>query len=223
MDQSLLPLIAFTASSAMTPGPNNIMLMTSGVNFGFRRTVPHVLGVVFGFPAMVLVVGLGIGTTLLTQPLVHTCATVIGILYLLWLAWHIAAADVTANEAALIAAEQKADAPLVGSGYTTRSAARPMSFLGAAAFQWINAKAWISIIGMLAIYAPKGYGVVGGILVVTLINLVASAASATTWALFGLAVARWLQNPVRRRLFNIAMALLLVATLVPAIRDLMPA
>ncbi len=71
MDQSLLPLIAFTASSAMTPGPNNIMLMTSGVNFGFRRTLPHMLGVMFGFPVMVLVVGLGIGTTLLTQPLVH--------------------------------------------------------------------------------------------------------------------------------------------------------
>lgn len=217
MDQSLLPLIAFTASSAMTPGPNNIMLMTSGVNFGFRRTVPHMLGVMFGFPAMVLVVGLGIGTTLLTQPLVHQIVTVIGILYLLWLAWHIASARVTPNEAELIAAEHQADA---SAAKPARTGARPMSFLGAAAFQWINAKAWISIIGMLAIYAPKGYGVVGGILVVAVINLVTAAASATTWALFGLAVARWLENPMRRRLFNVSMALLLVATLVPAIEDL---
>lgn len=217
MDQSLLPLIAFTASSAMTPGPNNIMLMTSGVNFGFRRTLPHMLGVMVGFPVMVLVVGLGIGTTLLTQPLVHKSVTILGILYLLWLAWHIASADVTSNEAQLIAAEQEAEGPRAT---PARQAARPMSFLGAAAFQWVNAKAWISIIGMLAIYAPKGYGVVGGILVVAVINLVTAAASATTWALFGLAVARWLENPLRRRLFNITMALLLVATLVPAIDEL---
>lgn len=217
MDQSLLPLIAFTASSAMTPGPNNIMLMTSGVNFGFRRTVPHMLGVMFGFPVMVLIVGLGIGTTVLTQPLVHQVVTVIGILYLLWLAWHIAAADVTSNEAELIAAEHEVEA---GEAPPAKAASKPMSFLGAAAFQWINAKAWISIIGMLAIYAPKGYGVIGGILVVALINLVTAAASATTWALFGLAVARWLENPTRRRLFNVTMALLLVATLVPAIKEL---
>jgi threonine/homoserine/homoserine lactone efflux protein len=217
VDQSLLPLIAFTASSAMTPGPNNILLMTSGVNFGFRRTVPHMLGVMLGFPVMVLVVGLGIGTTLLTQPLVHQVVTIVGILYLLWFAWHIASADVTSNEAELIAAEHKADAPRAA---RKQADAKPMSFLGAAAFQWINAKAWISIIGMLAIYAPKGYGVVGGILVVAAINLATAAVSATTWALFGLAVARWLENPVRRRLFNITMALLLVATLVPAIDEL---
>ncbi len=143
--------------------------------------------------------------------------TVLGILYLLWLAWHIAAADVTPNEAVLIAAEHEADAPR---SPHQGGSAKPMSFIGAAAFQWVNAKAWISIIGMLAIYAPKGYGVVGGILVVAAINLVTAALSATTWALFGLAVARWLENPMRRRLFNVTMALLLVATLVPAIVEL---
>lgn len=214
MDQSLLPLIAFTATSALTPGPNNILLMTSGVNFGFRRTVPHMLGVIIGFPAMVALIGIGIGTTILTQPLVHQIVTLGGMLYLLWLAWHIASADVTANEDQLLTQERAAeDQPAPSPG-------RPMTFLAAAAFQWVNAKAWISAIGMLAIYAPRGYGVIGGIAIVVGINLLISVVSATTWTAFGLALARWLGNPLRRRLFNVTMAALLVVTLVPALREL---
>jgi threonine/homoserine/homoserine lactone efflux protein len=214
VDQSLLPLIAFTATSALTPGPNNILLMTSGVNFGFRRTVPHILGVVVGFPAMVALIGVGIGATILTQPLVHQVVTIVGVLYLLWLAWQIASADVTPNEGRLLTAE-----PVAGSKVSPAQG-RPMSFLAAAAFQWVNAKAWISAIGMLAIYAPTGYGVMGGIAIVVGINLIISIVSATTWTAFGLALARWLGNPLRRRLFNLAMATLLVLTLVPALREL---
>lgn len=214
VDQSLLPLIAFTATSAMTPGPNNILLMTSGVNFGFRRTLPHILGVVIGFPAMVALIGIGIGATILTHPLVHLVVTIVGILYLLWLAWHIASADVTQNDEQLLTAEPAADSK------PAKAQGRPMTFLAAAAFQWVNAKAWISAIGMLAIYAPTGYGVLGGIAIVVGINLIISIVSATTWTAFGLALARWLSNPLRRRVFNIAMAALLVLTLVPALREL---
>ena len=213
MDQSILALIAFTFSAGMTPGPNNIMLMSSGVNFGFRRTIPHMTGVALGFPIMVAIIGVGFGATILALPWFHDVVSLIGIPYLLWLSWHIASADTSKG---------LGEAPAAGAsvGRPDRSAPRPMSFIGATAFQWVNAKAWVMAIGMLAVYAPRGYGVAGGIAIVVAINVLIAILSSITWTAFGSALATWLKDPRRLRIFNLIMAALLAATLIPAIIDL---
>jgi len=215
LDQSVLALVAFTFSAGMTPGPNNIMLMTSGVNFGFRRTIPHMAGVALGFPAMVAIIGVGFGATILALPWFHDVVSLIGIPYILWLAWHIAATDTRdgiAREPAVDGSEPDAS--------VRASVKRPMSFLAASAFQWVNAKAWVMAIGMLALYAPVGYGVVGGIAIVILVNVLIAILSSVTWTAFGTVLAGLLNSPRRLRLFNVGMAGLLAATLIPAILDL---
>jgi threonine/homoserine/homoserine lactone efflux protein len=212
LDQSVLALIAFTFSASMTPGPNNIMLMSSGVNFGFRRTIPHMAGVALGFPAMLAILGVGFGATILALPWVHDVVSVIGILYLLWLAWHIASADTSRGlrkDAADGAVSEKA----------ARRGSRPMSFIAAGAFQWVNAKAWVMAIGMLALYAPQGVSVTRGIAIVVIVTLIISILSSIAWTAFGSALAIWLRDPLRLRIFNMTMALLLIATLIPAILE----
>jgi len=215
LDQSILALIAFTFSAGMTPGPNNIMLMSSGVNFGFRRTIPHMAGVALGFPAMVAIIGIGFGATIVALPWFHDLVSLLGIPYLLWLAIHIAMADTRGGlqPVAADAATADADAP--------RKASRPMSFLGASAFQWVNAKAWVMAIGMVAVYAPRGYGVIGGIVIVICINIFFSIMSSVTWTAFGSVLSSWLRDPVRLKVFNVTMALLLVATLIQPVIELL--
>lgn len=215
MDHSILALVAFIFTSAMTPGPNNIMLMTSGVNFGFWRTLPHMAGVSLGFPLMVLLIGVGFGTTILAMPWFHDAVSFIGIPYLLWLSWHIASAET--RHGLVKPGEHEGMAP---NGAITRDEPRPMTFLGASAFQWVNAKAWVMAIGMLAVYAPTGYGVMQGVAIVVAINLIIAIFSSITWTAFGSALSTWLKDPFRLRVFNVVMALLLVATLVPPILDL---
>jgi threonine/homoserine/homoserine lactone efflux protein len=214
VDQSVLALIAFTFSAGMTPGPNNIMLMTSGVNFGFRRSVPHMAGVALGFPVMVAIIGVGFGATILALPWVHDAVSFIGIPYILWLAWHIAAADPSRGLAHEPAIDGREPDERIG------RPRRPMSFLAASAFQWVNAKAWVMAIGMLALYAPVGYGVIGGIAIVIVVNVLIAILSSVTWTAFGTVLAGLLSSPRRLRVFNIAMALLLAATLIPAVIDL---
>jgi threonine/homoserine/homoserine lactone efflux protein len=212
LDQSILALIAFTFSSAMTPGPNNIMLMSSGVNFGFRRSLPHMAGVALGFPVMLAILGIGFGATILAMPSFRDIVSVLGILYLLWLAWHIASADTSGG------LRQTADTGASDDG--PGRPRRPMSFLAASAFQWINAKAWVMAIGMLALYAPQGVSVTRGIAIVVAVNLVIAVFSTVTWTAFGSALAVWLRDPMRLKVFNVAMALLLIATLIPAVIEL---
>ncbi len=189
------------------------MLMTSGVNFGFRRTLPHMTGVVLGFPAMVAIIGIGFGGAIIALPWFHDGVSLIGIPYMLWLAWHIASADTSRG----LGKSSGARHVSVGG---TPEAARPMSFLGATAFQWVNAKAWVMAIGMLSIYAPQGYGVIGGIAIVIAADVLIGLVSAIVWVGFGSVLATWLNEPRRLRVFNITMALLLAATLIPAIIDL---
>jgi threonine/homoserine/homoserine lactone efflux protein len=213
LDQSVLALVAFTFSAGMTPGPNNIMLMSSGVNFGFRRTIPHMAGVALGFPVMIAILGVGFGAAILALPWVHDVVSVFGIVYLVWLAWHIASADTSRGL-------QKDAATGITDDKASRRAPQPMSFLAASAFQWINAKAWIMAIGMLALYAPQGVSVTRGIAIVVVVNLIIAIMSSITWTAFGSALAVWLRDPPRLRIFNVTMAMLLIATLIPATIDL---
>lgn len=188
-----LALYAFVAS--ITPGPNNLMLLASGANFGFARTIPHMLGIALGFTAMTAIVGLGLAGLFLTFPIARTVLTVASVAYLLWLAWKIANA-----------APPDARAPATG---------KPMTGLQAAAFQWVNPKAWSMTLTANTLYAPNAdWPSVAAVAVVFgLVNL----PCISSWALIGTALRGWLRNPRTLRLFNLGMAALLVATLYPVL------
>ncbi|MGF3024261.1 LysE family translocator [Methylobacterium aquaticum] len=191
---------AFAIAMSATPGPNNAMVVASGATYGFTRTIPHMLGVAAGFPVMLVVLGTA-GLPVLTDPRVHAVLKWVGAAYLLWLAWTIAGSD--PDPAA-------PDAP-AGTG-------RPFGFLQAALFQWVNPKAWIIAAGALATYTAQAEGasLTATLLLAILFGLVALPCLAV-WTLIGVGTARILKTRRALRLFNLAMAGLLVASLVPAL------
>jgi threonine/homoserine/homoserine lactone efflux protein len=190
-----LTVFAFVAT--ITPGPNNLMVLASGVNFGFRRTVPHMLGITGGFAVLVIAVGLGLGALLTAFPDVETGLKVAGGAYLLYLAWKIA---------------------------TTRSLsvggegrAQPMTFLQAAAFQWVNPKAWVLALTSMAFYTAPA-APIQSMAVAILVFTAMIPPVVALWTGFGTALRNWLSDPARLKWFNIAMGLLLAATLWPMLR-----
>ena len=186
MQSLFLSLIGFACVAAGTPGPNNIMVMSSGATFGFRRTVPHLLGIALGHGLMVVLIVLGIGEVFLALPALHDVLRVLAAFYMLWLAWKIA----------------HADAP--GTGENTQ----PFTFLQAAAFQWVNPKAWAMSLGAATIYGSLGAGLMGAVFVA--IDLIAVA----IWTGLGQSLSHWLGTGARLRAFNRVMAGLLVASIV---------
>ncbi|ARC89260.1 LysE family translocator [Rhodovulum sp. MB263] len=188
----LLALGAFALVASITPGPNNLMLMASGANFGLRRTLPHILGVALGFVAMVVLVGLGAMRAFEAWPMLRVLLTWLGAAYLVWLAWKIARA----------APPEPGAAP-----------GRPMTFLQAAAFQWVNPKGWTMALAALTLYAPGQKP--SAVLLVAGAFAAASVPATGLWTILGTRIRRLLSRPARLRLFNRAMALLLLASLVP--------
>nr|WP_315596389.1 LysE family translocator [uncultured Cupriavidus sp.] len=188
----LLALAAFALVSSITPGPNNTMLLASGVNFGLLRTVPHLLGVSLGFAFMVGLVGLGLGSVFTALPWTWNVLRVGATAYLAWLAWKLATAG----------------------GVQDREVARPMTFLRAAAFQWVNPKAWVMAVGACSAYVLHP-NIWLNALAMAVVFAVVNLPSVATWAVFGAALRRWLANPRVLRVFNIVMALLLLASLWP--------
>ncbi len=188
----LLALLAFALVTVITPGPNNFMLMASGANFGVVRSLPHMAGVGLGFPTMVLLVGLGVMRLFDLWPPAYDVLRAVSALYLLYLAWKIATA------APRISAERRG---------------RPLSFLQAAAFQWVNPKAWSMALSAIALYAPGRD--LTAVLWVVAAYVACSVISTSAWTVLGTAIGRLLGQPGRLRAFNVAMAVLLVATLVP--------
>ncbi|HXF55160.1 MAG TPA: LysE family translocator [Hyphomicrobiaceae bacterium] len=193
----LFALFAFAVVTCFTPGPNNLMLMTSGLNFGFERTLAHVLGVGIGFSVMLLAMGFGIAGLFTLYPVLYTVLRGVCIVYLLWLAWRIATAGP------------------VGDGEVR---GRPMTFLEAAAFQWVNPKGWAIALSAIATYIAADRLTMSVLIIAAMFGVVGFG-SAATWALFGTTLRRVLRNPRAVRGFNIAMALLLVASLVPILTD----
>ena len=189
---SALAVFAFVTS--ITPGPNNLMLMSSGANFGLRRSVPHMLGIGAGFVVMILLVGMGLAQVFDRFPISYVVLKIASLIYLCFLAWKIA----------------NAAAP-EGSAET----GTPMTFLQAAAFQWVNPKAWTMALAAISAYAPdqslQSIGMVAAVF--GAINLPA----VSSWTLLGTAMSRILTNPRRLRAFNWTMAGLLVASLVPVL------
>jgi len=192
-----LALIVFAFVTSITPGPNNFMLLASGVNFGFWRTVPHMIGIGVGFFSLLLGVGFGLGALLVAYPQLHVVLKIAGGAYLLYLAWRIAMSR---------SLGEKGDA-----------SARPMTFLAAAAFQWVNPKAWVMAVTAMAVYTDPARPFLTVFLVATAFALV-NFPSVSTWAGFGVALRGFLADPVRLKWFNIAMGVLLAATLVPMLR-----
>jgi threonine/homoserine/homoserine lactone efflux protein len=194
----LIAFVMFAVVMFFTPGPNNIMLLSSGLTYGFRRSIPHVAGIVIGFAFMVGAVGLGLGTIFITYPVLQTILKYAGAAYLIYLA-------------AVIAMSGP-----VASGQD--NARGPMTFWGAAMFQWVNAKGWVMVIGTITAYAAIA-DFPWNILMQVVISLLIGAASCVAWALFGSALRPWLTSPRAVRAFNIVMALLLLASLYPVFME----
>jgi len=191
---TLYLLVQFPFASSITPGPNNLMLMASGANYGLRRTVPHMLGVSLGHSFMVVMVGIALLRLFQTYPALNTALTVGAVLYMTWLAYKIATA---------LPPEAK------------QVTGKPFTFLQAAAFQWVNPKAWVMAITAITAYAPQGWSVWSGSLLVAGIFLFTNLPSITVWAVLGVQVRRFLGTVRRLRVFNITMAVLLLASLYP--------
>ena len=196
----LIAFVMFATVMFFTPGPNNIMLLSSGLTYGFRRTIPHIVGITVGFAFMVGAVGLGLGTVFIAYPILQTILKYAGVAYLIYLAVHIAM-----SEPPKAGGEE-------GSGRS------PMTFWGAAMFQWVNAKGWVMVIGTITAYAAIAAFPLN-IVIQVVISLILGAVSCTTWALFGTALRPILTSPRAVRAFNIVMALLLLASLYPVFMD----
>ncbi|KAB2685239.1 MULTISPECIES: LysE family translocator [Brucella/Ochrobactrum group] len=193
-----LALLVFAFVSSVTPGPNNLMLLASGVNFGFRRTIPHMLGIGVGFFVLLLSIGFGLGALIETVPSVYTALKFAGGAYMLYLAWKIAMSR-SIGEA------------------KHRDKSEPMTFLQAAAFQWVNPKAWVMAITGIATYANHDNYYVA-VLLVSAAFAIVNLPSVSVWAGFGTLLRNWLSDPVRLKWFNLIMALLLVLSLWPMLK-----
>ena len=189
----LTALAAFAFVSSVTPGPNNLMLMASGANFGIRRTIPHFLGVVFGFLLMILLLGLGTVEIFSTWPVAYEVLRVLSIAYLLYLAYKIASAKPGQVD----------------------DAGSPLSALQAALFQWVNPKAWAMAVTALTVYAPSQ--VLSQVLLVALVCALVNSPSVFVWVVMGSRLRGLLSNPRRLRFFNWSMAALLLASLYPVV------
>ena len=197
---------AFAVSMSATPGPNNAMVTASGATWGFRRTVPHMLGISLGFPAMLVAVALGAGEVLRARPWLHEALRWAGAAYLLWLAWKIGTAEPEPPGAA------EARAPDRSGG------SRPLSFTQAALFQWVNPKAWVIALGAVAAYTTAaGSGLAAQAAVLALVFLLVTLPTVALWTLVGVGAARVLRTRRALRAFNLAMAALLVLSLAPTL------
>jgi threonine/homoserine/homoserine lactone efflux protein len=199
MSHSLfVAFLMFALVMFFTPGPNNIMLLSSGLTYGFRRTIPHIAGITVGFAFMVAAVGLGLGTIFIAYPVLQTILKYAGAAYLIYLAYQIGMAEPEAPE--------------------KDHSRGPMTFWGAAMFQWVNAKGWVMVIGTITAYAAIA-NFPWNILIQTVISLAMGAVSTVVWALFGTALRPILTSRTAVRAFNIVMALLLLASLYPVFMD----
>ncbi|PTE09327.1 LysE family translocator [Mesorhizobium helmanticense] len=192
-----LALLVYAFVTSVTPGPNNFMLLASGVNFGFVRTVPHMLGICIGFLVLLLAVGFGLGAVLTAFPVLHTGLKIAGGVYLLYLAWKIAMSR-----------------SMTSKGEAT---AMPMRFIDAAAFQWVNPKAWVMAITAMAVYSDADHPFLSVVLI-SMAFAIVNLPSVSVWAGFGTALRGFLSDPVRLKWFNIAMGVLLAATLWPMLK-----
>jgi threonine/homoserine/homoserine lactone efflux protein len=195
MDSMLLSLLGFSVAMYITPGPNNVMVAASAANHGIRATVPHMLGIVVGFALMLTLVCAGLGSALISWPLLLPLFRWAGAAWLVWLAWQIARA------------------PPPGAG----GRSRVLGFTGAMGFQWINPKAWLIAIGAAGEYLSPHQSLAAQLGRIFIVFLVVGLPCVLVWALLGSGAARLLRSPVQLRAFNVAMAVLLVLSVLPVL------
>jgi threonine/homoserine/homoserine lactone efflux protein len=191
-----LALISFSFVSSVTPGPNNIMLTASGVNFGLRRTVPHMAGIFVGCAMIILLTSFGLGFLVQQVPLLRWAMMALGAIYTLWLSWKIASS---------------------GSLGADGGRPHPMHFWGAVAFQWVNPKLWVMAVAAAALYVRPDHLVPDGLLLSLVFSLV-TIPCILLWAGFGAALSDFLKAPARIRVFNMVMGLCLAASVLFLLR-----
>lgn len=184
----LLPLMTYCFVMSSTPGPNNVMLATSGALFGYRRALPQIFGTNSGVAVQTFITCLGLGSLFVAFPVLHQILRVTGALYLVFLAW-------------------KLSATALGEARETK----PLSFAQAALFQAVNPKSWVKSITLASVFMPVGLSAPVGALLVAVVGLVIGFPTASMWALFGVAIRRLLNDPLKRRVFNLSMGAMLVA------------
>lgn len=194
-----LAIFIFATSTTITPGPNNIMIMTSGLNYGVKSSLPHLLGICFGFPAMVIMVGLGFSVVFENYPLFHEVIKVLGVIYLLYLAWLIGSSSPTSLEG---------------------EKSKPFTFTQAALFQWVNPKAWVMATGAVSAYTSISSDIFSQVLMIALAFFIVAFPCVGIWLVFGVGLKRYLKSATHQKMFNLAMALLLVASVLPVMKEL---
>lgn len=194
-----LAIFIFALSTGITPGPNNIMLMTSGMNFGIKNSLPHIAGICIGFSVMVILIGLGFSIVFEKYPLLHEAIKVLGVFYLLYLSWLIANA-----------APDKLD----------DKKSKPFTFMQAALFQWINPKAWVVVTSAVSAYTVIDEAIYSQVFAMAFIFFLAAIIATFTWLFFGKGIKKILQSHKQQKVFNITMALLLVASIYPVIKEI---
>ncbi|MFS1524255.1 LysE family translocator [Microbulbifer sp. 2304DJ12-6] len=186
----------FAFSTTITPGPNNVMIMASGMNYGTKKSFPHFLGICIGFPLMVICIGLGLGILFKKFPLMHEGIKILGVAYLLYLAWLVARSK-----------------PSELQGASTK----PLTFFQAALFQWLNPKAWMMATGTVAAYTVVSLDIYAQVLLISLVFFIAAFPCVGIWLFFGVYLKKILKKQSYQRAFNISMALLLVISVIPVI------
>lgn len=190
----LIPLIIFCFSTLITPGPNNLMIMLSGVKFGIKPSLPHYFGIMFGFAFMVFLVGIGLGEVFTRLPILHEIIKYIGAVYMLYLAGKTILSD-----------------PHLAN---VKGKSQPLTFMQAVLFQWVNPKAWVMSIGAIATYTSMSGNVFGQVVVIAIMYLVIGIPCIGTWLVGGAALSRYLHNPKHMRIFNYVMGGLLAFSII---------
>lgn len=194
-----LAVLFFAFSTTITPGPNNVMIMSSGVNYGIKQSVPHWLGICLGFPLMVLLVGLGFGVIFDRYPHLHQLIKILGTAYLIWLAWRIASAR----------------PETIATGKS-----KPFSFIQAALFQWVNGKAWVMASGAVAAFTSVTGVYWYQVFMITLAFLLVAFPCVGVWLVFGAGLRKVLTQPLFQRIFNIFMGCILLLSVLPVIMEI---
>jgi len=190
----MLSLLSFSISMAITPGPNNVMVTASGVNFGYKKTLPHIFGIVLGFPVMIILLGLGLGSLFTSFPVIHHILKYVGGAYLLYLAYKIA----------------------TFSGFDSKGISnKPFTFWQAVIFQWVNPKAWMIAIGAIATFTSVGRNVFLQVLLIAVVFCIVCFPCVSFWTFLGTNIRRLLTTDFYRKVFNFSMACLLVLSLLP--------
>jgi len=192
----ILSIATFTMSTVMSPGPNNIMLLSSGLTFGYKKTIPHMFGIILGFPLMVLIIGLGLGALFEQFPFVLNTLKIVGILYLFWMAFKIAR-----NTSSYEVDEN--------------SQSKSFTFMQSALFQWVNPKAWIMAITAISVFVSSNENSIIQVLVIAFIYFLSLCISSNTWAFGGILLKKFIKDSKSVQKINIVMALLLVGSVLP--------